>query len=32
MLKVTAEGRDCPLALGLDEAKMLEINTLPTYE
>ena len=32
MLKVTTEGKDCPLALGLDEAKVVEINTLPTFE
>ena len=31
-LKVTTEGRDCPLLLGLDEAKLAEINTLPTFD
>ena len=32
MLKVTNEAKDCPFALGLNEAKMQEINTLPTFE
>lgn len=31
MLKVTNEAKDCPLALGLDETWLQEINTLPSF-